>query len=526
MQETVNKGRNREFLWAGAAVAVGLLLSLVFFRFNSTCFHSDSFEYMRGGQSLMAGKGLLSMQGVSQVVFPPFYSILISLVGRIVPDPVQAGRAISLFASASSIFFIFLISRILWPGTPALAATWLFALLPLRMKWSNMVMTESTFLALSLAAALLWVAARSRPKLSLVCGAVVGAAYLTRPEGLLMLVFFAVGSLLLARPPAPRRFLKWQLLLLLLGFAIVASPYVLYLHTHTGKWQLTGKFNIARSTNPARAQGISLDRLRKLSADNRTIVHPAPLNDPRKTIFHIGRNVKAEINMLAEMVSPFLFIALGLGLAGAWWRGRGALVWPILGAMSTTTLVLPMQYADERYMLQGVVLMLLLAAASLRAQEGEGRTVSGRAGSLLPAALLIVALAWMLLSAPQLQNTSAQRLGKNDVMLAALRADKTPGAILGNGLRSRELALLTSRNLPYMPWEPPARVLSYARYQHAAFLLVRTTDHPDLAALAAHPVKTQDLTPLARITQRVGNNNVIMQLYRIEPPEKAKQPPP
>jgi hypothetical protein len=109
-------------------------------------------------------------------------------------------------------------------------------------------------------------------------------------------------------------------------------------------------------------------------------------------------------------------------------------------------------------------------------------------------------------------------------MTAAKAANDARGPVLGNSSISYSLAFHTGRSVVELPWEPLTRVLRYASIHHASFLLVQTGDHPNLEALAEHPVTTDQLEPLAHVESAGGGAPVHAVLYRIRYPARPAHP--
>ncbi len=513
----------REAVWVIAAVIVGVLLSLVYWPGGGTD-NPDSYEYLIGGLSLWHGHGFRSMSGGDQVVFPPFYPLLIGGVDRVLHDPVLSGRLVSLLMSAASIALLYAIARVLIPGKPAVVATWLFAFLPERVSLSSAVMSDVTFAALVLAGILLWMISASRPGVSLACGLALGAAYLTRPEGVLL-----CGSLVLCSAVVSwqrRRGFPLRETLIILGFLPLLLPYVLYLHNHTGRWQLTAKtqVNLARGSTLTSDGEIRWYASRRLSADDTTVVTRGESETSGQLALRVARNARSALRVLGEQSGPFLLVCVGLGLSAWWWRRQGDLVWPVLITLASPLLFLPFFLVAGRFLLLTALVPILLAVPAL-AKENAPAEPSERNPRVTVAGLLMIgAFLWMgapttlaLLAPPRQPNAAA-------TMLTALR--RVPGArgpVIGNTEVARALAFETGRCHLLLPWEPLSRVLHYADIHQASLLLLRTADYPELAALVEHPVATERLTPLARVETALGQGMSAQQLYLIRPPQSRPQ---
>jgi hypothetical protein len=488
---------------------MGLLLSLAYSRAAAPT-TPDSFDYMRGGQTLWRGQGFKSLAGDDQLVFPPLYPLLIGGLDRVVRDPVRAGRTISLAASLLAILLVYLLATVFSPGRPAIIAAWLFALLPVRVMTSAMVWSESVYVALVLAGLLVWVASSRRPRLGLACGVLLGAAYLTRTEGLAIFGVAALGALLagLRHAPSWRRFA-----LIMAGFVAVSFPYLNYLHAHTGRWQLSGKVDVNLAVAEGRTADTPWERLSTLSADDTTISLPAPTTSLRAAANRVARNAQHELELLTNMVSPFLVACVGLGLSSGAWRRRSALAWPVTLALAAPLLLLPLFFVEKRMLLLSAVLPILLAAPAGSEKLPEDAPSLGLSRLAITYAALAGSFLWMLGA-----NGSLMASGRSvsiDALTAAVQQTvDAPGPILGD----HALAFRTERDYLAVPWAPLDRVLRYAHYHQAAFMVVSTRDHPELAALARRPRETAGLMPLARVEYHLGEEQVIEQLYRLRRP--------
>ena len=187
------------------------------------------------------------------------YSAIVALVGALVPGRLLPGRIVS-FAAGLMVVALgyFLVRSTLAPRWAALAAS-LLAFHPLLAVYSGPVMTETSYLALLVAALLLV----DRRRLFL-GGAVLGLGYAIRPEALVA----AAGVAALARG-------GWRGgLLVLAGFGLVAAPYVGYLSQERGEFTLTPKSALVRppDTEPRQAEWRVGDARRPVSEPHRTLI--------------------------------------------------------------------------------------------------------------------------------------------------------------------------------------------------------------------------------------------------------------
>jgi hypothetical protein len=512
--------RRESYLVIGAVVS-GLLLSLAAAARSAGVF-ADSYEYIQSGLTLVSGQGYKSMSGDNQLWFPPFYPLLIGTTNLLLHNPILSARLVALVASVASIVLFYFVVRFLLPGAPAVTATWLYALLPLRVYVSGMAMSENVFALLVFAAVLLWLVSIRRAVLGLACGVIFGLAYLTRPEALVVLLIVAAATLVSAlRQRAKEQWLRG--VLLCAGFAIILFPYACYLKSISGRWQMTGKLGINLAIADASPNGIVWERLPSLSADDRTVGfarQPLALKTIAK---RFARNLHSELALLPEMISPFLLVCIGLGLLALSRSPHRPQVVITCLAFAGSAFLFPFFYIEERMLVVILASLILLTAPAFDACTSSMHNVSPRLAQVL---LALTAL-WMLAAIAE-RVRGGNRSSANNIapLVSALqnRAD-IPGPILGNGLTlTRAVAFATGRSFLRLPWAPQVRVLHYADLHQAKLMLVTNNDHPTLAALARHPVTTDRLIPLAQVNSGSADEPIIAELYYLRTGADSRAP--
>lgn len=185
-------------------------------------------------------------------VFPPLYPFLVGLFNVALNDLETSARMVSVFFNALTILPLHALTLGLWGRRAALCASILFITLPFLHGMSGIDITEPTYTFFALAAA--WVfrscLARRGKGTAFATGALLGIAYLARPEGFIVAAAFSgiLFLLLLLNTPRGGR-LRTTLLLAIFwcGFLVPAVPYMNYLHNVTGAWQLSGKTGLNSS---------------------------------------------------------------------------------------------------------------------------------------------------------------------------------------------------------------------------------------------------------------------------------------
>lgn len=203
----------------------------------------DGVWYARMAENIMAGRGVSVNPGEPYTGHPPFYPIMVGLANFIFRDVEFSGHLISLLAFSLTVVPLFLIARAVYPPRTAHWVSLLYVTNGFLLIHSNLVMAETLFI--SLAMFLLYGTLRiieEDQRLTLhgaLLGVLAAAAYLTRPEGLL---FYAAGilSILLLSLKPPRSRAK-VVLVSLIAFLVLISPYARFVYQNTKKPQMTSE---------------------------------------------------------------------------------------------------------------------------------------------------------------------------------------------------------------------------------------------------------------------------------------------
>jgi 4-amino-4-deoxy-L-arabinose transferase-like glycosyltransferase len=303
----------RTYLLPAVFVLAGLLAPLVFARAELVVRNEDSFEYITGSQSILQAHHYLALSGRPQTVFPPGYSLAI-VPFALLFKPILAAKIVSWLSSGVSVLLVFLIGRE-WFGTRiSVLAALLFSLFPLRVWLSQTAQSESLYVMLLLLA--IWMTIRikaARPASAAAVGAIVGWAYLTRPEAVILIVI--LGLLFLVSSIRTRRNFK-SFLAYTAAVLVIVVPYVLWLSFHAGAFVVTGKGRGEIGRGIARLEGKSDVLMRRLSNDDSAIVIATTSPGLRETVVHTARDLELlkKLVLSNSGVQPIAagFILLGL----------------------------------------------------------------------------------------------------------------------------------------------------------------------------------------------------------------------
>jgi hypothetical protein len=158
----------------------------------------DGAEYVRMGANLAHGAGLVGMRGFPVVELSPLYPLAIASLTWFVRDAHAAALALVVIAGVAYTGLLYAITRMLYGEPSARVAALIGAVLPILVQLSTETLSEMPYGVALLAG--LWGLLRfvraHRLADAAICAAAFGVAYLTRPEGsLLLLVGFAIVAL-------------------------------------------------------------------------------------------------------------------------------------------------------------------------------------------------------------------------------------------------------------------------------------------------------------------------------------------
>lgn len=226
----------------GLMGGVGFLLLLIFlaYRSNDYSAHNDPYDLAKMGQSLVEGEGL-TIDGLPYVILPPGFSAVVGFAGLFLEDAEWNTKMLSIAFFLASLGFLY---RVLVYFLEDRRWAWLALLLYAGN--SQILFNAASGRSESLYGLILfgmaYVGTRiRRPGLvwSGVLAAGTTALYYVRPEGLL------AGAAWIVWFAAKWKGDRWQRLrhagLITAIVILLVLPYLLFLKTHTGRWQLSGK---------------------------------------------------------------------------------------------------------------------------------------------------------------------------------------------------------------------------------------------------------------------------------------------
>ena len=456
-------------------------------------------EYARIAENLLKRGAYVGLSGEPEVMFPPLFSLLLALGSLFAGSVDGATRLVPFLTGVLLVPAAFALARLVYGPRVALGMAALTALHPLLIDLSSAALSEGLYLLL-MVMGLYW-GLRSldsgKPVHTVWCGAMVGFAYLTRPEALFYPVVVLVAALATdVRGPRFLRRFALRAVCLLAPIVVIAAPYVAYLSLHTGSLRLEGKgmmnYTIAERRNLGMngheaALGIGPD-LEFVATTPRSISARGIADN---WVVSARRN---KVELLQQLlVSPVFGSVLALGLITlglfrrAWTPGRARCEGVLLAvALGHLVVLLGLHWITRRYLLPLLPLFLLWVSQGIdeAARWGVGTARRRASRWRLPAWWLDTGIRCVLILALLLLAVSGVRWGSFQ--------EETPETLLqkdiGSWLReyrpgpkrvmalAPEIAYYSGGTFLQMPYAEASRVLQHVHLKHPDFIVLFAPD--------------------------------------------------
>ncbi|MBA7630966.1 hypothetical protein ES703_38493 [subsurface metagenome] len=283
-KKSVRLVNNRDFILVSLLTLTALairLLSLHFYHFIGVDGGVDGVGYAISGKNLLSGLGY-SYQGSPQLANPPFYSILIGILWLPVQNLEFSGQIVSVISGSLLVIPIFYLAKKMYTRQAGILCAIFVVVCPPLIFGSTEVRVASLYtLLLWAAVAIGWKALRSHSLFwSALTGLMLALCYLTRAEAIMLLPIFLLLYLLLFKlkvgvSSSIAKSIASKSVLLIAAFALVSSPFWVFLYGQTGRWTLSTrgpytfigyyggnweKDNFELAANPEAAQSEWLDQ--------------------------------------------------------------------------------------------------------------------------------------------------------------------------------------------------------------------------------------------------------------------------
>jgi 4-amino-4-deoxy-L-arabinose transferase-like glycosyltransferase len=504
--------RSGVFAASGEATFVFLCITLafvirLFFVKYQYVINTDGVYYATLGRRLISG----DFRGGFSTYWSPLYPLLVGLASLWFSDLEFAGRFVSLLAGALLVLPVYLLIREFYGRSAATVGALLAVIYPILIQISTLLMTESVYtLAFTSALLIGWYGLKDGGAWKYAAtGLLMGCCYLLKPEAVAypgLFVVLALGSRLIDKD-RPLRDLTFNVVVFLVAFSVLALPYVVYVRAMTGSWSISSKVvnNLAPNQSPlSLSTGGDSTLWDQLYGDGVVVPPPTSVSAPgaspsSRTVLErlrlhaqrSYRNLKTETKEMIPEIVPYSFIVLCIigFFRSAWTRLRAAKELYLAAFVGATLMGYAVTVVDTRYLMP--LVPVFLGWISQGALEFESWVVSTlshfNVGLPRPPVLRMgVLTVLMLVLLPSLVG-STRKSRWDDLPIEQKQAGlwlkgRPPASpvILANGPWAAYYA--GGRHL-YLPAEPYATVLSYAKRKGVDYLVVgarcETAENPN-----------------------------------------------
>ena len=298
--------KSRSVFWLLFVVSISVRVYLFF---NTFLIARDSVLYLGMAEMFLGGRFLEALQYIT----PPVYPFLVAGMRMMISDPEIAGKLVSLLLGICAFFPLYYLGKRFFEHKVVFVGLFLFAIHPFLVRYSAEVLSESTFIFLSITGFwLLWKGWEERRYLfCALAGILLGLSCLTRAQGFIWLGAIVAApfifSLIKGEEENDERNLWITFLVAVFAFLLVILPYSYLLKQLTGEWTIrqSGASSILAGTDHAHQQGL-------WGAIATLLGHPLLL------IKKLGWNMGRLAPLLPETIYYPFFVLLVIGLAA--WR--------------------------------------------------------------------------------------------------------------------------------------------------------------------------------------------------------------
>ena len=267
---------------------------------------------MMQNQLLAAKFASGNISGVLDPYWPPLYGVVVGAVTFFIDDLIIPAVIVSIIAGSLVAPLTYVLTSQSYSRSTALAAGALGVFYPYLLNTTFDLGTENIYLVVILGSLICgwWAIERGSVVLSFVTGLLLALAYLTRPEAIgylfLFLLFLALSYWRNDRPALRPVFTNAGALVL--GFVLLAAPYIGYLRHETGVWTVSNKASVNLAGGV-----LSPD------ADRNTAELTTSKVEGRRLLREMVDAERIAQGFLQDLAPLFLFIFVALGLFGTKW---------------------------------------------------------------------------------------------------------------------------------------------------------------------------------------------------------------
>lgn len=454
--------------------------------------------YLMIAKWIRAGLGFKGPDGLPHVVFPPLYPYLISFASHIISDTIIASKIVNVILGSLTIIPLFKMIQDIFNKVTGYIVIIIFTTNSFLVSFSANSHTEASytfFLIFGIYLAYLMIK-KSNSIYALFAGLFFALSYLTKPEGfanLLIIAGFAIGYTVFSKKKIKLQIGNVGLMVAI--FFLVALPYILFLHQHTGKWTLSNKSGYVLAAGRASAGAGSWEEeywgLNEEGTERKAIDHEMRLTEyllknPQETYNRVLNGLKEEYLVLNDALylnKGVLILAL-MGLIGMIYkkgeRFYGLLFLSLFAPMilSTISAIVPRYiYAYSVFMILFIAFGCVFIAGRISAlfiRQNSGQTESG-APQNPPFLIALSLITLIVIIFPLKKSLKPPTPMREDPVLLQSAGWIKKNLPQRSSIMSRRLKIsyYSDSFWSCLPYGPYKKIITYARAHNVNYLFLR-----------------------------------------------------
>jgi 4-amino-4-deoxy-L-arabinose transferase-like glycosyltransferase len=356
----------------------------------------DTIAYAILGENLLSGYGY-TYNGNVDTVFPPFYPLMIGLIWKIIGDLELSCFVVTILAGSFMVIPVFLLANQMYGRRVAILSSIITIIYWPLLVSSTRPLSEGLFCFLIAIAMYLGYRLTEDSGLRhiIALGLVLGCAYLTRPEGFLfflyILVFLSFSKIRLWHQIGKEDFIK--IVTFIAIFSIFLFSYMSFLHKHTGKWQLSGKFdvNLVRGDLDEKISNdpLSYEKNSYLLGNTSGYLKQMPLRHHLKRYI---KNIRFQYWALSCLVESWMLAFIFIGLFAKPWDGQRKQKELYLLGLWSPLLVITLFWVLTRFLMPFLPTIVIWTASGIvRLTDWSSETFHHRSSRKIVVAVIIAA---------------------------------------------------------------------------------------------------------------------------------------
>lgn len=312
------------------------------------CIASDGTAYIDVAYQILQGKGF-------HPIWPPLYPWLISCLLRLGLNPELCGGLVSVFFGVVTVGLVYVVTRSITTIRLAQVATIFAVFHPFLVRYSAEVLSDSLFTCLLISVIFLgWLGlAKKNLLLSVAVGFITALIYLTKPEGIVVLIIISCWWLLGRKQESVGSRLV-NIVCAWVIFILVSLPYFASIYEDTGKWMISKKQTIVFAIE-LKKEGY-IENLQDIAPWEYLAQEPA-------SFFHkMGKDMLVLLGRLPDAYHPLLFVLLLIGLFQKWNEQEKKYLRYVFSFIVVYFIGYAIYHPGRRYLVGWVPVTLLLAA--------------------------------------------------------------------------------------------------------------------------------------------------------------------